>query len=168
MKTSQQITEKSEPVLPVVMLQYKINLSYLQEFILSWCLGACYFSHPPGTPNVLQVSCFGSPLLQCQVPSVPFYNEQNVTRIQIRYFPCSPCSLENNYMVPKQIGRQMAPEHSLGNIGPETLWAISAVRLQQMSQPLSCSAPQAWLAPALSLCYLQGSNKPVQQLHRWQ
>lgn len=104
--------------LPVVMLQYKINLSYLQEFTLSWCVGACYFSHPPGTHNELQVSCFGSPLLQCQVPSVLFYNEQNLTGIQIRYFPCSPCSLENNNMVPKQIGRQMAPEHSLGNVCP--------------------------------------------------
>lgn len=29
---------------------------------------------------------------------------------------------------------------------PETLRAISAVRLQQMSQQLSCSNPQAWLA----------------------
>lgn len=102
--------------LPVVMLQYKINLSYLQEFTLSRCLGACYFSHPAGMHNELQVSCFGSPLLQCQVPSVLFHNEQNLTRIQIWYFSCSPCILENNNMVSKQIGRQMAPEHSLGNV----------------------------------------------------
>lgn len=153
------------------MLQYKSNLSYLQEFSVSWCLGACYFSHPPRTYNELQVNCFGSPLLKCQVPSVLFCNEQNLTGIQTWHFFMLSVQLGKQQHGPRadwQInGTRALSWQCVSLLGPETLWAISAVRLQQMSQPFSCSNPQAWLAPALSLWYLRGSNKPVQQLCRW-
>lgn len=54
--------------LSVVMLQYKINLSYLQEFTLSWCLEACYFFS--STRNTQQVT---GKLLWVTSPAVPRY-----------------------------------------------------------------------------------------------
>lgn len=43
-------------------------------------------------------------------------------------------------------------------LGPKTLWAISAVRLQQMSQELSCSNPQAWLAEVCCFFCKEATN----------
>lgn len=54
--------------LSVVMLQYKINLSYLQEFTLSWCLEACHFFS--STRNTQQVT---GKLLWVTSPAVPRY-----------------------------------------------------------------------------------------------